>query len=517
MYSRSYKALAFAGELLLAALWSVRAPAFADPALQIFDVTLSAKVATEPLNGRLFVFVQPVDGRSQSSDHLTEPRLGPNWFAAEPFFGLDVRDFAPGQSRLIDDHADGFPDKLSHLPMGRYRVQAVFDINPDAQQPGRGAGNLYSAVMVIELDSAKPSSVPLLLDHMVEAEPWPESRWVKLISFRSQWLSAFHHREVLEQCAVVLPPSYYDQPQRRYPTIYMIPGFGSTHHDALQYASQPPLPEDGEEEFIRVFLTGECKWGHHVFVDSATNGPRGQALIWELIPEIDRSFRTIANRNGRFLYGHSSGGWSALWLMINYPDVFGGVWSTSPDPVDFRDWQGVNLYADPPENMYIDQKGNRRPIARTGDQPVLWYDSFTHMDDALKRGGQLRSFEAVFSPLGSNGEPRKLWERASGQIDPDVARAWQSYDIRMQIESHWKKLQPLLAGRVHVTVGDHDTYYLDGAVHKLAEALAQLGSDAEVKFVAGRGHSDLLTPEFYHAVRQQMSELFRREAATSER
>jgi pimeloyl-ACP methyl ester carboxylesterase len=488
-------------------------PAHGATAAPSFEVTFSPKVATQPLNGRLFVFLQPVDPQNHAADSAPEPRLGPNWFAPDPFFGLDVHDFAPGKSHLIDDAAESFPDKLSHLSPGRYRAQALLDFNPDAQQPGKGAGNLYSAVTEFDINPASPSSMPLLLDHVVEAEPWPDSRWVKQVSFPSDWLSKFHKRDVLNQCAVVLPASYYDQPQRRYPVIYMIPGFGGTYRSALQYADQPPVTEEGETDFIRVFLTGECKWGHHVFADSATNGPHGEALVWELVPEIDRRYRTIANRNGRFLYGHSSGGWSALWLMVNYPDVFGGVWSISPDPVDFRDWQGINLYADPPQNMYTDPAGNRRPIARNGNQPVLWYDSFTHMDDTLKRGGQLRSFEAVFSPLGSNGEPRKLWDRDTGQIDLDVARAWQSYDINLVIQQHWQKLQPLLAGRVHVIVGDRDTFYLDGAVRKLAESLKQLGSDAEVTFLPGRGHSDLLTPAFYHSIRRQMTELFHKEQA----
>ena len=83
-------------------------------------------------------------------------------------------------------------------------------------------------------------------------------------------------RDIVQQCGVVLPASYYDQPQRRYPVIYLIPGFGGTHRDALQYASSHRT-ETGEEEFIRVFLTGVCKWGHHAFVDSPTNGPRGEA------------------------------------------------------------------------------------------------------------------------------------------------------------------------------------------------------------------------------------------------
>ena len=105
-----------------------------------------------------------------------------------------------------------------------------------------------------------------------------------------------------------------------------------------------PVPrEDGEAEFIRVLMTGECKWGHHVYADSETNGPRGQAVIEELIPRIDEMFRTVADPRARMVGGHSSGGWSSLWLQVRYPDAFGGVWSTSPDPVDFRDYQQSNL------------------------------------------------------------------------------------------------------------------------------------------------------------------------------
>ena len=107
------------------------------------------------------------------------------------------------------------------------------------------------------------------------------------------------------------------------------------------------------------------------------------------------------------------------------------------------------------------------------------------------------SFEAVFSPLGPDGEPRKMWDRDTGALTPTLPR-WQAYDIRLQVEARWQKLQPLWAGRVHIIVGDQDTFYLNGAVHKLAESLSHLGSDAEVTFLAGRGHSDLLTPELYH-------------------
>jgi pimeloyl-ACP methyl ester carboxylesterase len=211
--------------------------------------------------------------------------------------------------------------------------------------------------------------------------------------------------------------------------------------------------------------------------------------------------------------GHSSGGWSSLWLQVTFPEAFGGVWSSSPDPVDFRDYQRINLYANPPQNMYRDQHGERRPIARRGDAPTLWYDGFTKMDDVIGRGGQLRSFEAVFSPLDDKGLPKRLWDRQSGQVDPAVAKAWESYDISLILKRDWPRLQPQLAGKLHVAMGTLDTFYLDGAARLLAERLQELGSDAAITFVEGASHGSLLTPDYYSRVRREMSAEYRKHLA----
>ncbi len=445
-----------------------------------------------------------------SSTRQRLSRAGPDWFNPEPFFGIDVHNFAPERTVRIDDSADSFPDKLSRIAPGHYRAQAILDQNPDYQDHAKGVGNLYSAISEIEIDPNSPHVYPLVLDQVVAAEPWPDSRTIQEVRIHSDLLSAFNHRDITDCCAVMLPPSYYDQPQRRYPVVFQIPGFGGDHRRALKNLNQPSDIRPGEEEFIRVFLSGQTKWGHHEYADSATNGPRGQSLVRELIPEIDRRYRTVPNRNGRYLFGHSSGGWSALWLMVNYPEVFGGVWASSPDPVDFRDFQGIDLYADPPQNMYVDPSGQRRPVARRNDQVWVWFDTFGHMDDVLKRGGQLRSFEAVFSPLDPEGQPQQIWNRQTGRINPEVAKEWQKYDLRLIIEQNWPRLQPLLAGRVHIITGDKDTFYLDGAVRLLDRSLKQLGSDAEVVLLPGRGHIDYLTPEFFAGVRAQMSDLYRR-------
>jgi len=483
--------------LLLAALGSyVRA----EPAA--FRIRLDPSVAEQPLSGRLFVFLsQRPSGR--------EPRYGANWFGPEPFFGIDVANLAPGESCLVDDRADGFPDRLSKLERGTYRVQALLDHDFYSPHPGRGAGNVYSEVKSIYLDPADSGTIELLLDRVVETTPARESQRTKEIALRSELLSRFHDREVIEPACVLLPENYDAEPERRYPVVYLVPSFGGSHHTSIaEHLIGRPDPEAGEVEFIRVCLSGRCKWGHHVYANSATNGPRGDALVQEMIPHIDRQFRTLAAPTARFLAGHSSGGWSVLWLQVAYPDVFDATFSSGPDPVDFRDFQQVDLYADPPLSLLRDEHDQRRPIARRGNKPLLWYDDFARMDDVLGRGGQLRSFEAVFSPLGPDGLPQKLFDRRTGRINPEVAKAWRKYDIRLKLEENWPTLGPKLAGKLHITAGDLDTFYLDGAVRRLAETLRSLDSDAEIEIVPGGTHSNIITPDRARDRRRKISEIF---------
>jgi hypothetical protein len=465
------------------------------------SVTLDPRVSQHLLSGRLYVFC--------SRKTTGEPRFGPDWFQPEPFFAIDIHNFKPGLTRIVDDRADGFPDRISTLPPGNYRVQALFDQAIDTCHHAQAAGNVYSDVRQWHFDPESSPSIDLVLNHVVPERQFQETTWLKEIALESELLSAFHERPVLHQGAVVLPQSYQREPGRRYPVLYLVPGFGGTHYEAPKiYPQGAPPVEQGEVEFIRVLLSGDCRWGHHTFADSATNGPRAEALVKELVPHIDAHYRTVAAPTARFITGHSSGGWSSLWVQVNHPEVFGGVWSTAPDPVDFHDWQQIDLYASPPLSLYQDEAGERRPIARQGGKPVLWYDSFAKMDDVLARGGQLRSFEAVFSPLDENGQPRRMWDRQTGRVDPDVVLAWSKYDISRLLKENWLSLEPKLRGKLHVYVGELDTFYLDGAVRRLADTLKQLGSDAEVAVVSGRNHSDLLDKEMRHKIMRQMSQAF---------
>jgi pimeloyl-ACP methyl ester carboxylesterase len=306
----------------------------------------------------------------------------------------------------------------------------------------------------------------------------------------------------MHRAAVILPGDLPRAgPSRKWPVLYIIPGFGGDHHQAPRFLDEPAF--SAGKDFIRVLLDPDCGTGHHAFADSATNGPRGTALVEEFIPHLEKTFPALAEPRGRFLNGHSSGGWSSLWLQVTYPEVFGGTWSTSPDPVDFHDFQRINIYA-PGENMYRDRQGKRRPIARMGAVPILYFDWFTRLDDVIGWGCQLGSFEAVFSPRGRDGRPLKLWDRFTGAIDSATAKAWESYDIRLILERNWPSLGPKLQGKLHVIVGALDTFYLEGAVQLLKESLTRLGSDAVVEIVPGRDHNSLLDIELAERLDREM-------------
>lgn len=472
-----------------------------------FEVALPSDIPAGEPRGRLFVFL--------ASRASPEPRFGPNWFHPEPFFAIDVVDAKPGARWTIDNAADGYPGPLDKQPAGRHFAQAVLHQAFDSPFAGQGAGNRFSPVVEVQFAPESSESLQLLLSEKVEEQPFPTSdRFVEVV-LRSELLSKFHGRDVYERAGVVLPASYATEPQRRYPVIFEIPGFGGNHRHAGRYLRSAKEGDDAETavEFIAVMLSGQCHWGHHVYADSATNGPRGTALVEELIPHIDRHFRTIAAPTARFLTGVSSGGWSSLWLQVRHPDTFGGVWSLGPDPVDFRDYQQVDLYADPPWSLYRDEAGSRRPLARRGKEPVLWYEDFGRMDDVLKRGGQLRSFEAVFSPRGLDGEPLRLWDRVTGRIDPTVAKAWEQYDIRLVIERNWTSLRDQLAGKLHIYMGGLDTFYLDGAVRRLAESLRALGSDAEIVIDEDKDHASINSAAIRRQIREGMIDAFRRHHA----
>jgi hypothetical protein len=431
------------------------------------------------------------------------------------FVSAEVKNWAPDTSLTIASGASSsagvadtlrsYPEAFSSLDLSGFRVQLVARFNAWQREIGKGEGNGFSATATVETEGRQPE---LIINALAPKHEFQETQWSKLLRVKSNLLSNFYGHDVFIRASVTVPVSYATSPERRYPTIYEIPGFGGDHNYRASGQTQAEL-EDGGVEFIRVMLDPSCPLGHHVFADSANNGPRGQSLVEEFLPAFDRQYRSIAKPTARFVTGHSSGGWSSLWIQVTYPGHFGGVWSTAPDPVDFRDFQRINLYS-ANENMYLTADGKSRPLARIGGQVRLWYKGFADMEWTLGSGGQLHSFEAVFSPRGEDGKPKLVWDRDSGKVFTDVAKTWEKYDIRLILESNWKQLEPKLRGKLHVFMGDQDTFYLEGATILLKESLAKLGSDAQVEIIAGRDHFNLLPPELQKRIHSEMVAAFKK-------
>jgi dienelactone hydrolase len=101
-----------------------------------------------------------------------------------------------------------------------------------------------------------------------------------------------------------------------------------------------------------------------------------------------------------------------------------------------------------------------------------------------------------------------LYDRATGAVNHEVAQAWEKYDIRLLLEEHWKQLQPKLAGKIHVFMGEVDNFYLEGATRQLKASLEKLGSDAVIEIVPNADHGTVASPALRKRIDQELLEVF---------
>ena len=484
------------GVLLLALLGGAcetHAQATAEPAQHAFFHVALDRSFPAPVSGRLLLFIAPPSGDGSQVDiNMMSPESV--YVAAK-----EVPRLAPGES--IDIDADGlvFPRPLSQTPAGSYRVQAVLDVHYSYNYNGRAPGDLMSAPVSLDLPSS--TSPTLTLAHVVPEPPDPLANRTDVaaalmpLDFVSPILTRFWGREIHMRGWVLLPPGYDSHPKDTYPTVYFTHGFGGSLQ-GVRARFAPVLYDRMKQgkmpEMIWVLLDESSPTGTHEFADSVNNGPWGAALTTEFIPYIEAHYRMDARPNGRFLQGHSSGGWATLWLQTHYPRVFGGTWSTSPDPSDFRFFSTIDLYA-PNANFYRSSDGTPNPILRDHGQPRATMQQLAGLESVLgDYGGQLGSFEWVFSPRAADGRPQALFNRVTGDIDANVAAYWRShYDIVEYLNTNWGTIGAELRGKIHLVVGTDDTFYLDGAAHSLEAALNRHGGEPHFTFLPGRSHFDV--------------------------
>jgi len=482
------------------------------------SVSFSPDARAEPADGRLILIF--------ATDDRSEPRFQVRGSVqSAQVFGVDVDGLRPDQAVVFDSSVFGHPlESLRDVPAGEYTVQAVLHLyetfhvahgytlklpmdRGEGQQWNRAPGNLYSTPRRVRFD---PNGEPLelVLDQVIPPIEAPaDTKYIRHVRIQSERLSDFWGRPMFLGAHVLVPEGFDEHPEARYPLAIF---HGHFPRDFGGFRPEPPDPDlepDYSERFgvhgynrlqqeeahafyrrwtspeFPRFLVVEIQhptpfYDDSYAVNSANVGPYGDAITYELVPHLERTFRGIGEGWARFLYGGSTGGWEALAAQVFYPDEYNGCFAACPDPIDFRAYTLVNVYED--RNAYwID--GPFARIERPARRDSLGRVSSTmrasnHMELVLgtksRSGAQFDIWQAVFSPVGDDGYPRPIWDKLTGEIDAEVASYWlENYDLRYILERDWETLGPRLVGKIHVYCGDMDNYYLNNAVYHMEDFL----------------------------------------------
>ncbi len=468
-----------------------------------FQVKFTPAARSTPVDGRLIVVI--------SRQLQGEPRFQVGWgISTAQVFGIDVDGWKPGETATVGPAAAGSPiRKIADLPPGKYNVQAVLNVyetfhradghtvklhmdHGEGQQWARSPGNLLSKPEAVDIRA--DSAVTLTLgEAMPPIEPQADTKYIRHHSIESKLLTKFWGRPMRMGVTVLVPEGFDANPQQKYPVAFLQGHFG---REFLGFRETPPSPGGGRGQanayqFYQDWTSGRLPKFLVVLTDHATPyyddsygvntanaGPYGDALTTELYPEMEQKFRAIGQPWARVVFGGSTGGWMTLAQQIFYPDYFGGAWGFCPDPVDFHAFQMVDVYKD--TNAYYDEGPFAKVpklVGRTpGDRILDTFGDFNAQENALgnhgRSGGQMDAFHATFGPVDAQGYPAKLWDTETGVIVPSVAQYWTDhYDLTALLQRDWQRLGPKLAGKLHITMGTKDTFFLDAAAHRMEDFL----------------------------------------------
>ena len=498
----------------------------------MFQVSFPASLNATPVDGRLLLIL--------STDGSAEPRIQINDTpASQIIFGVTVDHLQPGKPAIVDASAPGYPiASLAQLKPGSYYVQAVLNRyetfhrsdgtivklpmdRGEGQHWNLAPGNLISKPERINL-STGATSFQISLDHQIPPiVPPKDTKYIRHIRIQSPLLTKFWGRPMYLGAHILVPEGFDEHPEARFPLAI---NHGHFPDDFDGFRTQPPDPDlkpDYSQRFhiagynrieqaeaykfyqqwispgFPRFLVVEIQHANPYYddsyaVNSANLGPYGDAIETELIPYIEKKFRGIGQGWARFLYGGSTGGWEALAVQVFYPDHYNGAFAACPDPVDFRAFTNINLYE--AKNAYS-LEGAHKTIEQPAMRDYLGNISITQrgvnsyeaaLGDHGRSGEQYDIWQAVFSPVGKDGYPSKIFDKQTGAIDKDIAAYWREhYDLSHILSRDWSTLGPKLKGKIHIYVGSADTYYLNDAVYYIENFLNSTQNppyDGEVKY-----------------------------------
>ncbi|HKV49688.1 MAG TPA: alpha/beta hydrolase-fold protein, partial [Gemmatimonadaceae bacterium] len=482
------RATGFAATLAFAAA----SPAAAQHGGPVFDVSFPASAHQGPITGRVLLFL--------ATDSTPAPRfqggaLGSNG----PVFGADVSQLAPNANARLDGATAGFPvAKLGDMPAGDYYAQAVMNIYTqvhradghtiwvhldqwEGQQYGSSPGNLVSSIVRVHVGAHTSGVTHLSLTTVIPPVEVPaDTKWVKHVKIQSALLTKFWGHPMYLGAVVLLPKGYDEHPDVQYPVDYEQDHFSLAPPYHFQEEAVEPADSNvvghrawvvnlrrvegyrlyqdwTSDSFPRMlmvtFLHPTPYFDDSYAVNSANDGPYGDAIMTELIPYIESHYRIIRQPYARVLSGGSTGGWESLALQVYHPEFFGGAWVYYPDPIDFRQWALIDIYTDanaftlPGAKWVVPE----RPMFRSTDGQVLLTErQLSQLEAVLGSHGrsaeQQEAWEAVYGPVGDDGYPKPLWDKATGAIDHSVATYMRDhgYDLTAYMREHWSTIGPQL-------------------------------------------------------------------------
>ena len=447
---------------------------------QIFEVSFTSRLIKEDFSGNVLLYL------SKENKSPKDIFVG---LELTPVYRVVVKNLKANEIAIFKDDAVSYPVELSNIERGEYYVQAVFDLNLGGANIGASSGNLYSAPIKVNLTKDFDEVFKIEANKVIEPIKFNETEYLKELSVKSKLLSEFHKKDVFVNAAVSLPKEYHDQPDKNYPVIFSVFGFGANYK--LHSGYDKFLEQLGEQPTIVVYLDGNCPEGHSTYANSDVNGPWGDALVKEFIPALNEKYRT----NSAFLlHGHSSGGWTSLWLQINYPKTFAGAWASAPDQVDFRNYQNKNIYET--NNMFYDQEGNLlADVTIAGRFPVISAKDFYKTENVIYRGSQLHSFDAIFGGYDKDKNRIRLVNIPSGEINKKALPLWKRYDLSILLRKNWSDLKENLDGKIRISVGTSDNFHLHHAVKLLDEEMNKLNANIEFEYYPG-DHFTVFTEEY---------------------
>lgn len=464
-----------------------------------YDISVSLDPSLKgPYTGTLRLYTQKDTSRGFSGEHSLD----------EPAFSIEVKNWVYGEKRMIDATARAQYVRLADVKPGYYKMIAILDTNT-IERGNTAPGNLYTrneGILEVTNDGASGS---LVLTHVFPDRKFASVDSLQEIVLASALLSSFRKMPIFHKAGIYLPPSYFTDSKREFPVVYIIPGWGGTHHQVLNPNARRLYGAGLGEEKIYVYLNPEAytPYGLHAYVDSRVNGPWGTALIKELMPHIQRTFRASKDPRLTFVMGQSSGGYGGLWLALHFPSQIGGAWLTAPDPVDFSNFVGVNIYKD--KNAFADENGNERGTYFINGKPLATLREGRIKAEFDGDGSQEQSFAAEFGLPDKNGRPIDLYDTA-GLIRKHVAESWKPYDMSLYVKANAAQLKKQMIGPVKVYAGTKDNFLLDKSVALFGEKIKPLGLNIQVIMIEGADHFSTRTEKLAGEIAAEMDAIIRK-------